>query len=152
MSNRDRRAPLEGASTSVLRRPLHAVDHEHLDRRSIGLQLQAELLLQRREERRRVAIRRWWRAGREPQLGPGAVESVPDLVVEVLSPATRANDLGPKRREYIAGGVAELWLVDPAERTVLIVDAAGDHMLSGGQTIRSSRLPGLSLALPDLFA
>lgn len=93
----------------------------------------------------------WWRAGREPEIGPGAVDSVPDLVVEVLSPATRANDLGPKRREYTEGGVSELWLVDPAERTVLIVDASGQRSLGIGDDLTTPALPGLSLAVADLF-
>ena len=55
----------------------------------------------------------WWSADREPHIGPGAVDSVPDLVVEVLSPATRENDLGPKRDRYLRAGVREVWLIDP---------------------------------------
>jgi Uma2 family endonuclease len=37
----------------------------------------------------------------------------PDLVVEVLSPATEAKDRGAKFRLYEAHGVRELWLVQP---------------------------------------
>jgi Uma2 family endonuclease len=88
----------------------------------------------------------WWRPGREPEIGPGAIDSIPDLVIEVLSPATRANDLGPKRRTYVEGGVTELWLVDPAERTVLIVDRAGERVL-----VNDATLPGLALAVSALF-
>ena len=88
----------------------------------------------------------WWRPGREPLIGPGAIDRVPDLVVEVLSPATRANDLGPKRRAYLDGGVSELWLVDPAARTVLVVDATGERTLA-----TEDALPGLSLPVRALF-
>jgi Uma2 family endonuclease len=36
----------------------------------------------------------WWSHGRVPRIGPGALDVIPDLVVEVLSPSTRENDLG----------------------------------------------------------
>lgn len=42
----------------------------------------------------------------------------PDLVVEVLSPSTPAEDRGPKRVEYEAEGKPEYVLVDPEARTV----------------------------------
>jgi len=42
----------------------------------------------------------------------GAVHGPPALVVEVLSPSNREHDRGPKRKQYLANGVAELWLVD----------------------------------------
>lgn len=67
----------------------------------------------------------WWTAARRPPLAVGALEAVPDLVVEVLSPATRSNDLGAKRDAYLAAGVRELWLADPGTATVTAVDAAG---------------------------
>src|SRR5271154_5245043 len=65
----------------------------------------------------------WWSAERCPSTPPGATQwgmrqSVPDLVVEVLSPSTRANGLGVKRDLYMSSGVRELWLVDPDARTV----------------------------------
>jgi Uma2 family endonuclease len=39
----------------------------------------------------------WWSGERRPPVSAGAMQSVPDLVVEVLSPSTRANDEGIKR-------------------------------------------------------
>jgi Uma2 family endonuclease len=56
----------------------------------------------------------WWSAERCSSAPPGALQwrmrrSVPDLVVEVLSPSTRANDLGVKRELYMGSGVRELW-------------------------------------------
>jgi Uma2 family endonuclease len=41
---------------------------------------------------------------------------VPDLVLEVLSPSTAAEDRGPKRLEYAAIGVLEYVLLDPKAR------------------------------------
>ena len=94
----------------------------------------------------------WWSADRAPRIGPGAVDSVPDLVVEVLSPATRENDLGPKRDRYLRAGVREVWLVDPAERAVLVVDAAGDRRLLADDVLTSSPLlPGFAMGVAELF-
>jgi Uma2 family endonuclease len=93
----------------------------------------------------------WWAAGREPAIGPGAIGSVPDLVVEVLSPATRENDLGPKRERYAGAGVKELWLVDPANRLVLVVEALLERWLRADEELESSLLPGFSLPVRDLF-
>ncbi|GAA3677557.1 hypothetical protein GCM10022237_41250 [Nocardioides ginsengisoli] len=40
----------------------------------------------------------------------------PVLVVEVLSPSTRAEDLLRKPHDYAAAGIGQLWIVDPAQR------------------------------------
>jgi len=94
----------------------------------------------------------WWAPGREPEIGPGAIDVVPDVVMEVLSPATRDNDLGPKRTQYLAAGVRELWLVDPAERAVTVAGAARAHRLTGEQAVTSDLLPGFALRVAELFA
>ena len=42
----------------------------------------------------------------------------PDWVCEILSPSTRTFDLEEKRPIYAREGVAHLWFVDPAARTL----------------------------------
>jgi Uma2 family endonuclease len=95
----------------------------------------------------------WWSASRCPPVPDGAMESVPDLVVEVLSPATRANDLGVKRELYVDSGVRELWLADPGSRTVTCVQegVAGEIAIGEGGTLRSELLDGFELDLARLF-
>ncbi len=88
--------------------------------------------------------------------GGDNVRGAPDLVVEILSPATADRDRGYKRALYGRHGVAEYWLVDPAAATVWI------HRQRGGvlavrrtfgreQTLRSPLLAGLELDLDDVF-
>jgi len=42
----------------------------------------------------------------------------PDLIVEVLSESTEANDRGIKFEDYAAHGVGEYWIVDPVAETI----------------------------------
>ena len=46
-------------------------------------------------------------------LTPKNVQGAPALVIEILSPSTRARDLQIKRRLFDRGGVREYWIVDP---------------------------------------
>jgi Uma2 family endonuclease len=46
------------------------------------------------------------------------MSGAPDLVVEILSPSTRARDRGIKLREYEATGVRYYWIADPRARTI----------------------------------
>ena len=60
-----------------------------------------------------------WRRERMPEYPETAyVTLAPDWVCEVLSPSTRKVDLHEKRPLYAREGVAHLWLVEPADRTL----------------------------------
>ncbi len=93
----------------------------------------------------------WWSAGREPAITAGAVSEVPDVVVEVLSPSTRDNDLGPKRAQYLAAGVRELWLIDPSDATVLVMTSTSTVRLEAGDEIASALLIGFAMRVRELF-
>ena len=85
------------------------------------------------------------------------VRGAPDLVVEILSPATAERDRGYKRELYGRHGVAEYWLVDPMAETVSVHrQRAGvltvARTFSRKQTLRSPLLPGLELHLEDVFS
>jgi Uma2 family endonuclease len=94
----------------------------------------------------------WWSAARRAPVSSGAMESVPDLVVEVLSPSTRANDEGIKRELYMDSGVRQLWLVDPDAHTITRVSPdAPDELITDGESLRSELLPGFALDLAGVF-
>ncbi len=89
-------------------------------------------------------------------VGPKTVDAAPDLIVEILSPGTRRRDLEAKRALYARFGVQEYWIVDPDTRTLTVLALAGNTYVPvpGGEggAIASRVLPGLTLALNDVFA
>ena len=85
------------------------------------------------------------------------VQGAPDLVIEILSPATAERDQGCKRELYGRCGVTEFWLVDPIAETVSIHrQRAGmleaTRTFRREQTLRSPLLTGLELHLDDVFS
>ena len=73
------------------------------------------------------------RRGRESILGQRAVEGVPDLVVEVLSPSTRDEHTagGSIRGAYERFGVPHYWLVNLEHHTVEQNTLVGEPYRSG---------------------
>jgi Uma2 family endonuclease len=51
-------------------------------------------------------------------IGEHKLHGTPDLVVEVLSPQTRAKDLKTKKRIYSRYEIQEYWLADPEARMI----------------------------------
>ena len=85
------------------------------------------------------------------------VQGAPDLVVEILSPATADRDRGYKRELYARHGVAEYWLVDPIAETVSVHcqregTLTRTHTFTRTQTLRSPLLTGLEIRLDDIFS
>lgn len=105
----------------------------------------------------------WWaREGRpdtSPGTGDGRLAVVPDLAVEVRSPATWRHDSGAKRKHYGEAGTAELWLVDPPARRVVVhrrtsADAAGfdvTRTVTVGDLLLTPLLDGFFLDLEQAF-
>lgn len=60
-----------------------------------------------------------WRKEKMAVTPEGAfIDLAPDWACEILSPSTRAKDVGPKRETYARIGVSHLWHVDPQAQTL----------------------------------
>lgn len=84
------------------------------------------------------------------------VQGAPDLIVEVLSPGTRARDLGAKPRLYARFRVPFYWVVDPGTRTVQPYTLreegyVAEPVLRAGQTLTCPLFPGLGIDVAELF-
>ncbi len=82
----------------------------------------------------------------------------PDLIIEILSPATAAKDLKVKRDLYEQHGVQEYWLFHPTDQTVMVYRAGQNNEYSKAEVFTeddrlSSRLfTGLEIELEEIFA
>ncbi|MDR2258250.1 MAG: Uma2 family endonuclease [Treponema sp.] len=80
----------------------------------------------------------------------------PDMIVEILSPANRQNDMLIKFRKYLRAGVREYWIVDPEGKTVHVCILDGEQyrvsVYDETQTVPVTVLPGCSIELKPVFA
>lgn len=82
-------------------------------------------------------------------------QTVPDLVVEVVSPSDRRSAVRDKARMWLSFGVQLVWVVFPASRTVEVhrADADAVETLTEVDSLDgTSVLPGFAYPLERLFA
>jgi Uma2 family endonuclease len=60
------------------------------------------------------------------QISDRAIEGPPLLVIEILSPSTRAQDRGVKMQRYARLGIRHYWIVDPDAQTIECFRLEGD--------------------------
>ena len=94
---------------------------------------------------------------RRAQLIGDRISGAPDLVIEILSPATSARDLNQKRKLYARYGVKEYWIVDPEDETIEIQRLQGNifstlAIFEKEQRLTSPTFEGLEAAVAHVFA
>jgi Uma2 family endonuclease len=84
--------------------------------------------------------------------------AAPDLLVEIISPGTenRQRDLKAKRNLYGKYGVKEYWIVDPENRSVMVLSPEGQTLketrtVTGDEELASPLFPGLQIRVSALF-
>ena len=87
-----------------------------------------------------------------------------DLVMEVVSDDDPDRDHQVKRHEYAKAGIPEYWIVDPKDKTIIVLtlhnsataQAATAYTITGeygpGQAAVSALLPGLSVDVDSVFS
>lgn len=96
------------------------------------------------------------RAERLSLVSARGIEGPPDLVVEVLTPTTEAQDRGPKLQLCARYGVPHYWLADPDARRLEAYELAGTSYrlvadLTGTADFAPALFPGLTLPLDALW-
>jgi len=100
----------------------------------------------------------WIRHERLGIISDRGIESAPDLIVEVTSPATADRDRGIKRERYANYGVPHYWIVDPRQRHVevyrMLEDPATPRVVAR-ESFTWTPVPGgptLEVDVPELFS
>lgn len=97
--------------------------------------------------------------GHLDRLAEAYLDGPPDLVVEIVSEATRRRDEVLKRHLYERHGVEEYWLVDPVVEAVKLFRRTEDGRferrpeltLEADDTLTSPLLAGLEIPLREIF-
>ncbi len=95
-------------------------------------------------------------AGREGIVGEKYIAGAPDLVIEVLSPSTETRDRVAKAKRYATFGVREMWLVDPAAKTIEVLANSEEGfrtqaLYGEAETVRSVVLTGFEFPAAQVF-
>ena len=84
------------------------------------------------------------------------IRGAPDLIIEILSPATAERDRTYKRTLYARYGVREYWIVDPEKKTIEVLSIGKTGFETFGiyrktDTLKSPIFPGLTIKLSEVF-
>jgi hypothetical protein len=86
---------------------------------------------------------------------PEGCRGVPDLVVEILSPATTKHDTEVKFKIYENAGVREYWIVDPEAETVIVYNMKdgiySGETFAGAVFVPSKILSGCVIDMEKVF-
>ena len=69
-----------------------------------------------------------------------------DLVMEVVSPDDPMRDHATKRNEYAEAGIAEYWIVDPQDESIIVLRLAGQVYVEHGRFVRGQKANSALLA------
>lgn len=83
----------------------------------------------------------------------GFMEVAPELVVEVISPDDRWEEVRQKLEDYFSIGVQRIWVVEPENRAVLVYRSVTDmQRLGESETLAGEGvLEGFTLPVASLF-
>lgn len=105
------------------------------------------------EQRIRVAARKYRVPDvcvyKEPAPRDRIFSTPPFIVIEILSPDDRMSRVRQKIDEYLAFGVAYVWVIDPDTRRADVYTASGFHEAKDG--VLRTEDPAIEVPLAELF-
>jgi Uma2 family endonuclease len=94
------------------------------------------------------------RRERVPHPAPEAfADFAPDLAVEILSPSDRPGQVLAKVADWLSGGAALVWVIDPARRQAHVYRADGSEAVipGDGDLLGEDVIPGFVYALGSIL-
>jgi Uma2 family endonuclease len=89
------------------------------------------------------------------KLADWGCDGAPEMVIEILSPSTRAHDRRRKFNKYREAGVQEYWIANGEEKTVdVFILKDGDYVsriYGEDDIVPVTVLPGLEITLKEIF-
>jgi Uma2 family endonuclease len=81
------------------------------------------------------------------------IDGVPVLAVEILSPSDTQEEINEKIDDYLAAGVALVWIVDPHDQTVTVYRANREpELVNVSQKLAAEPyLPGFCVTAAEIF-
>ena len=84
------------------------------------------------------------------------IQGAPDLVVEILSPASEQRDRGKKQKLYAQNQIQEYWIVDTQTKSIEILQFTKSEyiraaMFQENDTLRSDVFPNLTIPMLHVF-
>jgi Uma2 family endonuclease len=76
----------------------------------------------------------------------------PDAAFEILSPSVRELHVTHKIDVYLRAGTGLVAVIDPATRTIRLIDRDGERTLAVGDVFRHTALPGFTFDIAAYFA
>jgi Uma2 family endonuclease len=82
-----------------------------------------------------------------------AYMGAPDIAIEVVSPHDYAAQLNRKRKQFLAAGAKEVWIVDPEIHMIQVYSADGSYQgFESPAQLQTPLIPNLRLDLAAIFA
>ena len=107
---------------------LGSVLRAYAEARRLGVVLGSRTAMILEEERRFEPDLLFVKNANLARLGDVWLEGPADLVVEIISLATREYDLGEKRDAYAAAHIPEYWMIDPVSSRFMVDRPAGQRV------------------------
>ncbi len=71
----------------------------------------------------------FYRSSKKGSIKDTFFDGTPDIVIEILSPSNRDDDLNTKLPKYLALGIPEVWIIDPEDSTLTIHQTGQDPVI-----------------------
>jgi len=128
---------------------------EYVEKTGVGWVLSGEvgIVTKRNPDRVRGADVCFLSRERATDIPRGFLTIAPELVVEIVSPNDRWNDIRQKIDEYFSIGVKQVWIVEPQPQQILVYTSPTEAMAyrAGDKLPAAHALSGLEIEVDRIF-